>query len=179
MRRPRRNHTAVFKAKVVLAAIKGDNTLSELAEQFDVHPNQITQWKTQLLERAMEIFTAAGEKVPQAGPSVKELHAKIGQLAMENGFLKVSKQQIHAERNIDLGEHGVFAVTKEALDLEVVLNPFEEKLDLPAFFIDLGDGLRREMKDVGEKDVVFVALEIALPDAPKRGYPDLLGQLCL
>ena len=52
MRRPRRNHSAVFKAKVALAAIQGDQTLAQLAERFDVHPNQITQWKGQLLERA-------------------------------------------------------------------------------------------------------------------------------
>ena len=51
-RRPRRNHTAEFKAKVALATVRGDRTLSELASQFDVHPNQITQWKTQLLDRA-------------------------------------------------------------------------------------------------------------------------------
>ena len=51
-RRPRRNHSAEFKAKVALAAVRGDRTLSELASQFDVHPNQITQWKTQLLDRA-------------------------------------------------------------------------------------------------------------------------------
>ena len=51
-RRPRRNHTPVFKSKVALAAIKGDKTLAELAQQFDVHPNQITQWKAQLLEGA-------------------------------------------------------------------------------------------------------------------------------
>jgi transposase len=50
MRRPRRNHTAAFKAKVAVAALKGDKTLAELAEKFDVHANQITQWKTQLLE---------------------------------------------------------------------------------------------------------------------------------
>ena len=47
-RRPRRNHTPAFKAKVALAAIKGDRTLAELAEQFDVHANQITSWKAQL-----------------------------------------------------------------------------------------------------------------------------------
>ena len=51
-RRPRRNHTASFKAKVALVAIKGEKTLSELAEQFDVHANQISQWKSQLLEGA-------------------------------------------------------------------------------------------------------------------------------
>ncbi len=51
-RRPRRNHTAAFKAKVALAAVKGEKTLAELAEQFDIHPNQITQWKSQLQEGA-------------------------------------------------------------------------------------------------------------------------------
>ena len=52
MKRPRRNHSAAFKAKVALAALKGDKTLAELAEKYDVHGNQITQWKTQLLEGA-------------------------------------------------------------------------------------------------------------------------------
>ena len=55
-KRPRRNHGAVFKAKVALEAIKGEQTLIELAERFQVHPNQITEWKKQLLERASEIF---------------------------------------------------------------------------------------------------------------------------
>ena len=85
-RRQRRNHSSVFKAKVALAALKGDRTLAELAEQYDVHPNQIVQWKTQLLERAMELFATAGER-NAALPDVKALHAKIGQLAMENDFL--------------------------------------------------------------------------------------------
>ena len=87
MKRPRRNHAPGFKAKVALAALKGDKTLPELSQQFDVHPNQITQWKAQLLERAAEIFSVEREA---AGPDVKALHAKIGQLAMENDFLAVA-----------------------------------------------------------------------------------------
>ena len=86
MKRPRRNHAPAFKAKVALAAVKGDKTLAELAQQFDVHPNQITQWKTQLLERALELFTTPAER-QAAGPDVQALHAKIGQLAMENAFV--------------------------------------------------------------------------------------------
>jgi transposase-like protein len=87
MKRTRRNHAAAFKAKVALAALKGDKTLTELSQQFDVHVNQITLWKSQLLERASELFATAAERNETAGPSVKELHAKIGQLAMENDFL--------------------------------------------------------------------------------------------
>src|SRR5450759_3191537 len=85
-RRPRRNHTPVFKSKVALAAIKGDKTLAELAQLFDVHPNQITQWKAQLLEGAAGVF---GSEARTAAPSVdlKSLHAKIGELTLENDFL--------------------------------------------------------------------------------------------
>jgi transposase len=85
MKTPRRNHGATFKAKVALEAIKGEQTIVELAERFQVHPNQITEWKKQLLERAEEVFSK--DKKTTEGPSVKELHAKIGQLAMENDFL--------------------------------------------------------------------------------------------
>ena len=84
-RRPRRNHSAAFKAKVAVEALKEGQTLVELAERFEVHPNQITEWKKQLLEGAEELF--ARGKQEEAGPDVKELHAKIGQLAMENDFL--------------------------------------------------------------------------------------------
>jgi transposase len=92
MKRPRRNHAAAFKTKVALEAIKGEQTIIELAERFQVHPNQITEWKKQLLERAEEVF--ARDKRSAEGPSIKELHAKIGQLAMENDFLSVALGRI-------------------------------------------------------------------------------------
>ena len=83
-RRPRRNHAPAFKAKVALAAIKGDRTLAELAEQFDVHPNQITTWKAQLETWAAEIFNPNGTATAQPAIDVKSLHAKIGELTLEN-----------------------------------------------------------------------------------------------
>ena len=88
-RRPRRNHTAAFKARVALAAIKGDRTLVELAEQFDVHPNQITSWKAQLEGGAADVFGAGGSNgAAQPAVDVKSLHAKIGELTLENDFLE-------------------------------------------------------------------------------------------
>jgi transposase len=88
-RRPRRNHTPGFKAKAALAAIKGDRTLAELAEQFDVHPNQITSWKAQLEGGAADVFgPGGGDKTAQPAVDVKSLHAKIGELTLENDFLE-------------------------------------------------------------------------------------------
>ena len=88
-RRARRTHTPAFKAKVALAAIKGEMTLAQLAEHFDVHPNQITQWKTQLQELAANVFGPGGGGGPAApAVDVKALHAKIGELTLENDFLE-------------------------------------------------------------------------------------------
>ena len=87
MKRTRRHHAAAFKAKVALAALKGDKTLTELSQPFAVHVNQITLWKSPLLERASELFATAAERNETAGPSVKALQAKIGPWAMEKDCL--------------------------------------------------------------------------------------------
>ena len=86
-RRPRRNHSPAFKAKVAVAAIKGEKTMIELAQDFDVHPNQIKQWRDQLLEGATGVFGEAPKAEPEPTIDVKTLHAKIGELTLENDFL--------------------------------------------------------------------------------------------
>jgi transposase len=84
-RRPRRNHSPAFKAKVALAAIKGDKTLAQLSQQFDVHQNQIVDWKNQLLANAAHAFGGDSKAPPEV--DLKQLHAKIGQQALEIDFL--------------------------------------------------------------------------------------------
>ncbi len=87
MKRTRRNHGAAFKTQVAVAAVKGEKTLTELATQFGVHPTQITEWKQQLLTRAVDGFGGTTKATLDA-PDLKILHAKIGQLALENDFLE-------------------------------------------------------------------------------------------
>ena len=85
-RRKRRNHSARFKAEVALAAVKGDRTIAELAQQYDIHPNQITDWKCQLLDRAAQVF--GDRSSPSQEPDLTALHAKVGRLALENVLLE-------------------------------------------------------------------------------------------
>lgn len=90
-KRPRRNHTPAIKAKMALAAVRGEKTIVELAQQFDVHPNQITQWRNQLLDGAAEIFDGeARTAAPDPAVDVKTLHTKIGELTLENNFFRRS-----------------------------------------------------------------------------------------
>jgi transposase-like protein len=86
-KRSRRTHSPGFKAKVALAAVKGDRTLAELAQAFDVHPNQITTWKKQLEDGAVDVFGQEKADTKEASVDLKSLHAKIGELTLENDFL--------------------------------------------------------------------------------------------
>ena len=86
-KRSRRAHSPAFKAKVALTAFKAEKTLAELAQQFDVHPNQITNWKSQLLEGAAGVFGQDKNEPKEAAVDLKGLHAKIGELTLENDFL--------------------------------------------------------------------------------------------
>jgi len=89
MKNKRRNHSAQFKAKVALAAAKGDRTIAELASEFDVHPNQIAQWKKQLLRLVPELFSLSRRKEKQKHDDLKEyLYQQIGQLKVELDWLK-------------------------------------------------------------------------------------------
>ena len=86
-KRSRRTHSPAFKAKVALAAIKGEKTLAELAQRFDVRPQQITNLRSQLLEGAAEIFGQDKADPKETAIDLKVLHAKMGELTLENDFL--------------------------------------------------------------------------------------------
>lgn len=98
MKRKRRTHSPEFKSKVALAAIQGDLTMAELVKKFDVHANQITEWKKQLLNGASDVFGKGAKKAEDTEEAVQALHAKIGQLTMENDFLERGLERIHGPR---------------------------------------------------------------------------------
>ena len=83
---------------MALAAIRGDKTLAELSEQFDVHQNQIQDWRRQLLDKADQVFERGGSSPDKSEHRVKELHAKIGQLTMERDFLEQGLERLHGPR---------------------------------------------------------------------------------
>ncbi len=84
MSKKRRNHSPEFKAKVALAAIKGDQSLAELSQRYNLAQNQISTWKKQLLERSAEVFASGKGLAPDRESEIKSLQAKIGEITMEN-----------------------------------------------------------------------------------------------
>ena len=89
MKGKRRNHSAQFKVKVALAAIKGDQTVAELASKYQVHATQVTQWKKQLLEALPEVFSQRRQRDQQAQDELTaQLYQQIGQLKVELDWLK-------------------------------------------------------------------------------------------
>ena len=98
MRRKRRLHKPEFKAKVALEAIKGELTMAEMVKKYDVQAGQITQWKKQLLAHAGDAFGGSDSANEDAEKTIQELHAKIGQLTMENDFLERGLERTHGPR---------------------------------------------------------------------------------
>ena len=98
MKRKRRTHSPEFKSKVALAVIKGGLTMTEMVKKYDVHANQIMQWKKLLLSGAPDVFGKGTRKAEDAEEAVQALHAKIGQLTMENDFLECGLERIHGPR---------------------------------------------------------------------------------
>ncbi len=87
MSKKRRNHSPDFKSKVAIAAIKGDETLSELARRYNINANLIVKWKKLLLDNSAEVFASGKGLAPDRESEIKDLQAKIGEITMENSFL--------------------------------------------------------------------------------------------
>jgi transposase-like protein len=96
----RKKHSTEFKAKVALEAIKGEQTIQEIAQKYEVHPNQVTTWKKQLLDNATSAFEKAGKKNQandEAEKKEEKLYSQIGQLKVENDFLKKKYRQLYGK----------------------------------------------------------------------------------
>ncbi|NQV38122.1 MAG: IS3 family transposase, partial [Candidatus Marinimicrobia bacterium] len=148
MSKKKRNHSAAFKAKVALDAIKGDKTLSELASQYSLHPTQIQQWKKKLLEGSKDIFGSSEKERKNNESEVKELHAKIGQLTMERGFFSQSVRSMSLqERRTMIVEDQTLPKTTKCNLLEmnrssvyylpVISEPDEEELEIRRWMDEL------------------------------------------
>lgn len=123
-KRSRRNHTPVFKSKVTLAALKDDKTVAELSQQFYFHLNQISQWKTQLMERVGVMF--AGSGCTESSPvEIEAPHAKIGELILGNEFFENCAQQRRpAKRKTIIDQARRLPITRQVEALGIV----EQKL---------------------------------------------------
>ena len=176
-RRPRRNHSPAFKAKVALAAVRGDKTLAELARQFDIHPNLLTQWKAQLLDGAAGVFGSEGDG------ELTALHTEIEALTLENDLLsRRARESRVAERKAMIDRSHALPITKQAKvlnvsrssiyyqprptsadDLELMRRMKELHLNLPlAGSRTLRDLLKAEGFQIGRKHVVTLMKRIGI-----------------
>ena len=87
MRRPRRNHSPAFEARVALEALKGEKTVAEIAKPYEVHPNPVTRWKKELLDGVALVFGGDPGESPRDQEKLQELRAMIGELTVERDFL--------------------------------------------------------------------------------------------
>lgn len=87
MKRPRRNHSAKFKARIALESLRGDATFAELASRHGVHATQIAAWRKQLLDHAGEVFENGNPVAEDAERRIRDLQAKVGEITMERDFL--------------------------------------------------------------------------------------------
>ncbi|WP_371262547.1 IS3 family transposase [Sphingobium sp. YR768] len=189
-KRPRRNHSPAFKAKVALAAVKGEKTLAELAQQFDVHPNQITQWRGQLLEGAAGVF-GSETRSEAAAPAidVKTLHAKIGELTLVNDFLRGAREggtvaerktmidRSHAlplarqARELGISRGGIYYLPRPVppADLAIMRRIDELHLEFPfAGSRMLRDLLRQEGIEIGRQHVATLMKKMAIEAIYRR-----------
>jgi len=188
MKKPRRNHSAAFKARVALEAIRGEKTVAEIAAHHEVHPTQVTAWKTQLLENATAVF--GGEAVAaDERERIRELHAKIGELTVERDFFRQRAREIpRLERKAMIDRGSRVAVTRQAelLDLSrssVYYSPRalpdrdlclmrrldELHLQLPFYGSrKLTRELRKEGHDVGRRHVVTLMRRMGIEAIYRR-----------
>lgn len=94
MRKTRRKFSSEFKSKVALEALKERYSLSELAERFELHPNQISQWKQEFLEKSKDVFDKKTSKPQEKEVDLDKLYAKIGKLEVERDFLKKNLKKL-------------------------------------------------------------------------------------
>ncbi|QYO71453.1 IS3 family transposase [Vibrio cholerae] len=167
MTRKRRNHSPEFKAKVALDAAKGDKTVAELAQKYNLHANQISTWKKELLENAAMIFATENHTGKESSEEVDKLHAKIGQLTMENGFFGQSARSLdRAQRKSSLVKSTPLPIKRQCELLNIARSSaYYQPIGLSAEEITL-----RRMIDEIHLQYPFMGSRRIRNELAKKGY---------